>query len=118
MSWARNRRTPTRTQRFRGANAGNSTGREFYEFGTPVVVRAQESCVHGEGATLERGPEPPLDTGRQGRYREVSTMEVCAMQDTNIYLGLLYKRRKNVSTLTRVSMQLFNSKHYITAHAK
>jgi group II intron reverse transcriptase/maturase len=118
MSWARNRRTPTRTQRFRGANAGNSTGRESYEFGTPVVVRGWESQLHGEGATLERGPELPLDKGRQGRYREVSTTEACAMQDTNVYLGLLHERGKRGLPLKRVYRQLFNPKLYLTAYGK
>jgi hypothetical protein len=118
MSLARNRRTPTRTQRFIGANTGNSTGRESYEFGTPVVVGAQESCVHGEGATLERGPESPLDTGRQGRYREVSTTEACEMQDTNVYLGLLRERGKRGLPLKRVYRQLFNPNLYLTAYGK
>src|SRR5437588_121538 len=118
MSLARNRRTPTRTQRFMSANTGNSTGRESYEFGTPIVVRPQESCGHGEGATLERGPELSLDKGKQGRYREVSPMEACVMQDTNVYLELLQERGKKGLPLQRVYRQLFNTKLYLSAYGK
>lgn len=36
---------------------GTPTGRETYGVGPPVVLRVQDSCIHGEGATLQRGPE-------------------------------------------------------------
>jgi hypothetical protein len=36
---------------------GTPTGRETYGVGPLVVLGVQESCIHGEGATLEREPE-------------------------------------------------------------
>src|SRR5437879_11492614 len=58
-----NRRTPTRTQRFIGANTGNSTGREAYEFGTPVVV-GDGSAVHmAKGQPSKESQSLPLIKG-------------------------------------------------------
>lgn len=67
MRWLRDEKAPKRTKRLTRVNAGNATGREYYAFGTPIVVRACERHVHGEGATLEGGPELPTDKGKQGR---------------------------------------------------
>jgi hypothetical protein len=48
----------TQLERLTSENAGNSTGRESYEFGTPVIVAGVTTCqgapengVQGEGAT-------------------------------------------------------------------
>jgi hypothetical protein len=75
---------------------GTPTGRETYGVGPLVVLGVQESCTHGEGAALQRGPELAIAPGKQGRYREVffSGMEVCAMQDANVYLNLLVSARQ------------------------
>ncbi len=50
---------------------GTPTGRETYGVGPLVVLGVQESCIHGEGAALQRGPELVMTSGKQGRYREV-----------------------------------------------
>jgi len=63
---------PTRTQRLIHVKMGSPVGRESYGDGPPIVVRARESLVHGEGAALEGGPEPVADHHRQGRYRRVT----------------------------------------------
>jgi hypothetical protein len=75
---------------------GTPTGRETYGVGPLIVLGVQESCTHGEGAALQRGPELAIAPGKQGRYREVlfSGMEVCAMQDANVYLNLLVSARQ------------------------
>lgn len=97
---------------------GNSKGRESREFGPPVVVRAWENHVHGEGAALERGPELPLDKGKQGRYREASNAEACVMQSTKAYLELLQERGKKGLPLERVYRQRFNRNLDLTAYGK
>jgi retron-type reverse transcriptase len=71
-----------------------------------------------KGQPSKEGQSLPFDTGRQGRYREVSTTEVCEMQDTNVYLGLLRERGRKGLPLTRVYRQLFNPKLYLTAYGK
>ena len=49
-------------------NVGSPTGRESYGDGAPIVVRARESLVHGEGAAHESGSEPvPFNTGWAGQ---------------------------------------------------
>ena len=58
-----NRRTPTRTKRFIGANVGNSTGRESYEFGTPIVVRDGSAVHMAKGQPSKEGQSLPLIPG-------------------------------------------------------
>ncbi len=57
-------------------------------------------------------------TGVQGRYREVSHAEVCVMQSTDTYLGLLQERGKRGLPLERVYRQLYNKNLYLTAYGK
>ena len=103
---------------FHTRKRGKLYGTRVLRVRTPVVVGAQESCVQGEGATLEREPESPLDTGRQGRYRGVSTTEACEMQSTEVYLGLLRERGSKGLPLERVYRQLSNPNLYLTAYGK
>lgn len=67
MRWLRDKRAPKRTKRLTRVNAGSPKGREPQGDGTPIVVRARERRVHGEGATLEGGLELSTDKGKQGR---------------------------------------------------
>lgn len=113
MSLGRNRRRPTRTYRFVCANAGSPTRRETQGDRTPIVVG-----WFSEGAALERGSEHTLDKGVQGRYPEVSHAEVCAMQNTDTYLGLLQERGKRGLPLERVYRHLSNKNLYLTAYGK
>ncbi len=55
---------------------GSPKGGDAYGDGTPIVVRGEESYLHGEGATLERGPELSTDTGEQGRRQRVQQYKV------------------------------------------
>jgi len=55
MSLVRNKRRPTRTDRFLWANTGSPTRRETHGDGTPIVTGW---C--SEGAALERGSEHAL----------------------------------------------------------
>ena len=73
---------------------------------------------HDEGAASERRPELARDTGKQGRYREVSERKVCAMQDANVYLELIHERGKKGLPLERVYRQLFNRNFYLKAYGR
>jgi retron-type reverse transcriptase len=71
-----------------------------------------------KGQPTKVGQSLPFDKGKQGRYREVSPTEACAMQDTNVYLELLQERGKRGLPLKRVYRQLFNTKLYLSAYGK
>src|SRR5882757_6045041 len=71
-----------------------------------------------KGQPSKEGQSFPFDKGEQGRYREVSPMEVCVMQETNIYLELLHERGKKGLPLERVYRQLYNKKLYLAAYGK
>ena len=101
MSWARNRRTPTRTQRFIGANAGNSTGRESYEFGTPVVVRDGNAVHRAKGQLSKESQSVSMIQARREGIKKFIHAEACEMQTTETYLGLLQERGKKRGAATK-----------------
>lgn len=72
----------------------------------------------GKGQPTKVGQSSPFDKGEQGRYREVSSTEVCVMQDTKVYLELIHERGKRGLPLERVYRQLFNTKLYLSAYGK
>ncbi len=72
--------------------AGSPTGREPYGDGAPVVVRAKENLVHGEG-------------GQEVRSRIYG--EVREMRDAKTILGIIRARGRQGLPLEDVYRQLY-----------
>ena len=73
-SLRRNRREPTRTQRFIGAKAGWPTGGDTQGHGTPILAeRRRRGSRSVKGQLMKMSQSTPGDSGVQGRYREVLT---------------------------------------------
>src|SRR5215471_18613411 len=73
-SLRRNRREPTRTQRFLGAKAGWPTGGDTQGHGTPILAeQGPRSSRSVKGQLMKMSQSTPGDSGVQGRYREVLT---------------------------------------------
>ena len=73
-SLRRNRREPTRTQRFIGAKAGWPTGGDTQGYGTPILAEQGQRCSRSvKGQLMKVGQSTLVDSGVQGRYREVLT---------------------------------------------
>jgi Reverse transcriptase (RNA-dependent DNA polymerase) len=100
-------------------NVGSPTGRESYGDGAPIVVRAGESPVHGEGAAHESGPEPdPSDKGRAGQMSASPRRRGMRNADRRTYLGLIRERGSRGLPLERVYRQLFNTELYLRAYGR
>ena len=73
-SLRRNRREPTRTQRFICAKAGWPTGGDTQGHGTPILAGKEQRCDQPvKGQLMKMGQSTSVDSDVQGRYREILT---------------------------------------------
>lgn len=84
-------------------NMGLPTGREPYGNGAAIVVREQESCLHGEGRQV-------LTIARKREVREMRIAETI--------LGITHERGRRGLPLEDVYRQLFNPTLYLLAYGK
>jgi hypothetical protein len=73
-SLGRNRKGPTRTQRFICAKAGWPTSGDTQGHGTPILAeQGQRGPQSVKGQLMKMSQSTPGDSGVQGRYREALT---------------------------------------------
>ena len=72
----------------------------------------------GKGQPMKMGQSVLLIPRRREGIRELLKAEVCAMQTTDVRLGLLRERGKRGLPLTRIYRQLFNPHLYLTAYGR
>jgi group II intron reverse transcriptase/maturase len=109
---------PNHTQRSIEANAGRPTGGDAQGRGPPIVVRDGNAVHRAKGQPTKVGQSAPLIQERRGGIVQVPKTEVCAMQDADVYLGLVHERGKKGLPLERVYRQLFNRNLYLKAYGK
>ncbi len=87
----------------RRRNAGSPKGREPYGDGAPIVVRAGESPVHGEGGQV-------ISTPRD--------REVLGMRNAETVLGVIRDKGTRGLPLEDIYRQLYNPDLYLRAYAR
>ena len=97
-SLRRNRRDPTRTQRFICAKAGWPTGGDTQGHGTPILAgKKQRGDEPVKGQLMKMSQSTPVDSGVQGRYREVLTRKGMRNAEYRNVLGTSSRARQTGS---------------------
>jgi hypothetical protein len=98
-SLRRNRREPTRTQRFICAKAGWPTGGDTQGYGTPVVAEPRQRGTRSvKGQLMKMSQSTSGDSGVQGRYHEVLTRKGMRNAEHRNVFGTSSRARQTRST--------------------